>query len=1365
MVDGKGTDEGSGSVAPAAVDVLETLGRYQLLERIAEGGMAEVFKAKSLGVEGFEKQLVVKRILPRLAENPAFVRMFIHEAKLAVRLSHANIVQVFDLGRVESSGDGSPSYFIAMEYVAGLDLATVLARLATRSRAESTSPDVVLGVPIGAAVYIVGEVAKALDHAHRRADEKGRPLGVVHRDISPHNVLLSWEGDVKVTDFGIARASEVAAERGASLADTESTEFATQFSAVRVTGKVAFMSPEQARGLDTDARSDLYSLGIVLYQLLAGNNPFSAPTDAETTRRIIASEYPPLTIVRPDVPAALTAIVDRLLRKDPAERFGSAAEVFEELLAFVYTSGERFGAADLATLLSPLAAAEAELEFEVIDVLDESTSSDDKTPVEVPHRILDEPPSARPSDLAAAGQVANERREVTLAVFPRANHSEANTRPSLVPSDGPSRASLRAVLERHGAWVEEFSESRLVAIFGLGDTDGRDGEAAVRAALSLVRERGPGEVAGAGVHSGPLSIDNGGLPLRDARFDALVGMAERLAAAAKGQVGLSALTARLVRRAFVTEPFSSDERAVLDGYTVRGALTFEGARTRFVGRRQELKRLGALLAIATRGEAQLVFVQGKTGVGKSRFIDEATRRLVRGKFKVALYTCSCPLNGTSEPWSGLRELLHALCGTQPDDDVERLFAVGPRLRALGLTEREAESVLSLLGAPVDVTAAELRAGLRVGFERMVASLCHDRLHGFAFDDAQSLDAESYDAIVRTIHRGRNLRAVFLLSLRGDSSPDVPQNAAFRTLQQKRRVHVLELGELNEGELESLVGHQLGARAVPRDLLEYVRACAGGHPLFVEELVRELCDSGVVQVSNGEAVLKSSSGTAAPRTLRTLIADRVSRLPQRERRVLQGLAILGEPANTVVLSSVIQQILPSVDRHIGVLEKKGLVQRIGASQVRFASPLYQEIVLDAMAQASCQALHASAARVYGEQPPGAGEAAERMAGHLLASGERALSSQAYWRAGRERRAMGQVEPAVRMMMRGAELDDVGTVAPEQLLAQLVELAEVVARTASAPGLREVIGPLVRELQVRGDLSQRIFGMVEWSRTLAAANQFEDAMRVLDELKDLVAKEPHDEPDQRRAHDVAVLAAECELCARQGRVIRGRLACDELDSLGATLEVRTALASSVIRASTGDTTRALELLDSVEGGLSESDLPRRIAVSKHRAIVQFNRRDFAAAAREANKAARAALSAGLRFEAALALHNLGDAFDRLGDHPRAYAAFVESLDLARQLDQERLSNLNQIHLCMLDGLRSAEGFEEKLRALIRFADGRSYLWDVIEGRYLLARLYSAHGSHEKARRLLEEVVASAREHGHGLIAEDADALLRKLTPQVD
>jgi hypothetical protein len=216
-------------------------------------------------------------------------------------------------------------------------------------------------------------------------------------------------------------------------------------------------------------------------------------------------------------------------------------------------------------------------------------------------------------------------------------------------------------------------------------------------------------------------------------------------------VALSPVTGRLVRRQFVTEALTASVRAVADGgLVVRRPLAAELDRGKFVGRINELKRLGAILATATRNQPQIVVLRGETGLGKSRLLAEAKRRLERGRFNVAFYNATCPANGASVPWSGLRAMLHVLCGTQEDDDPERILEVKPRLRALALRDDESAAVLGLLGAHVVTKESEARGLVRASFERMVHSLCHDQLHCFTWDDAQAIDRETLEAILRVL---------------------------------------------------------------------------------------------------------------------------------------------------------------------------------------------------------------------------------------------------------------------------------------------------------------------------------------------------------------------------------------------------------------------------------------------------------------------------------------------------------------------------------------------------------------------------------------------------------------------------------------
>jgi len=274
-------------------------GPYGLLERVAVGGMAEVFKAKRSGVEGFEKIVAVKRILPHLSENKEFVDMFINEAKMVAGLTHPNIVQIFDLGRLEKT------YYIAMEFIHGRDLRSILRRGKERG----------LRVPLDLSVHIVGKVCSALEFAHRKKDERGRPMMIVHRDVSPQNILISFEGEVKLTDFGIAKAATKA-----SMTD-----------AGALRGKLLYMSPEQAWGKRMDRRSDVFSLGIVFYEMVTEEKPFLGGSEMSILELVRECRVPPPSTVNPRIPEKLEKVIMKALERDPNHRYQDAFEMYRDL--------------------------------------------------------------------------------------------------------------------------------------------------------------------------------------------------------------------------------------------------------------------------------------------------------------------------------------------------------------------------------------------------------------------------------------------------------------------------------------------------------------------------------------------------------------------------------------------------------------------------------------------------------------------------------------------------------------------------------------------------------------------------------------------------------------------------------------------------------------------------------------------------------------------------------------------------------------------------------------------------------------------------------------------------------------------------
>lgn len=287
----------------------ERIGRYEVLRKIATGGMAELFLAKMVGMEGFEKVVAIKRILAHLAYDEEFINMFRDEARIVAKLSHPNIVQIYDLGKSDDT------YFIAMEYIPGRNLSSIAKK--ARARSESLPPTYI--------ARCLAQACEGLYYAHTRKDIDGRPLKIVHRDVSPQNIIVSFSGTVKLVDFGIAKAATKIAHTRAGV----------------LKGKYAYMSPEQIRGEETDARSDLFAVGIVLYELLCGRRPFEKENSIQTLKAIVQDPHVDCRALNDEIPDELAEIIDRALTKDPNARYQDAQELQVDLEDFVQTSSKR----------------------------------------------------------------------------------------------------------------------------------------------------------------------------------------------------------------------------------------------------------------------------------------------------------------------------------------------------------------------------------------------------------------------------------------------------------------------------------------------------------------------------------------------------------------------------------------------------------------------------------------------------------------------------------------------------------------------------------------------------------------------------------------------------------------------------------------------------------------------------------------------------------------------------------------------------------------------------------------------------------------------------------------------------------------
>jgi eukaryotic-like serine/threonine-protein kinase len=294
--------------------------RYRVIKRLEAGGMAEVYLGEATGVEGFKKRVAIKRVLPHLAQNENFIRMFLDEARLSARLNHANIVSVFDISAREDT------YFLIMEFVDGANLKKILESLHRRGQ-RFQLPE---------AIYVCTEAARGLSYAHELHDENGRALGIVHRDISPPNIMLTKRGEVKVADFGLAKA-------GTQLSQTDPGV---------VKGKFSYLSPEAAFGKEVDARADVFSLGIVLWEMLAGRRLFLGETDYATVKLVQGANIPRLSPLNNQVDDAFEEILLRALTREPDARYQSAHEFGDALTGYLFARQLKVTSFDIQTLVN-----------------------------------------------------------------------------------------------------------------------------------------------------------------------------------------------------------------------------------------------------------------------------------------------------------------------------------------------------------------------------------------------------------------------------------------------------------------------------------------------------------------------------------------------------------------------------------------------------------------------------------------------------------------------------------------------------------------------------------------------------------------------------------------------------------------------------------------------------------------------------------------------------------------------------------------------------------------------------------------------------------------------------------------------------
>lgn len=391
-------------------------GKYSLLHRVAVGGMAEIFLARQDGLEGFQKTICIKRIRPHLSSQPNFVRMFLNEAKLAAQLNHPNIVQIYDLGKINES------YFIAMEYISGRDMSRIIPKADKKG----------IQFPMVYSLRIASNALEGLYYAHAKTDAYGNPLHIVHRDITPENILVGFNGTVKIVDFGIAKANT-------QLEQTRAGE---------IKGKLSYMSPEQAMGHQLDQRSDIFSLGAVLYEWITGYKLFTGENEMAILKSIIDGKIYPPSYFNESVPEPVEKILMKSLEKDREKRYQSAWDMQFDIDTYLASADFTPSNIHLSNFLKQMF--EEEIEREKLQLIKLRDSLDAAAAAEEPEILEAEDIGARA--LTGAGELSRESSEPTSLGLAS---SKLNGRLNVALAES-ELSDLQRLAKRHGLSPERL---------------------------------------------------------------------------------------------------------------------------------------------------------------------------------------------------------------------------------------------------------------------------------------------------------------------------------------------------------------------------------------------------------------------------------------------------------------------------------------------------------------------------------------------------------------------------------------------------------------------------------------------------------------------------------------------------------------------------------------------------------------------------------------------------------------------------------------------------------------------------------------------------------------------------------------------
>ncbi|MFP6685202.1 MAG: protein kinase [Polyangiaceae bacterium] len=968
------------------------LAGFDLQRKIGAGGMAEVFLAKKRGAEGTFKQLVVKRILPEHSESRRFRHMFIEEAQLATRLNHPNIVQIY-----EFLDHGESGLLLSMEYVEGVDLGQILTAVRKNGAA----------VPPWVAAAIVAEVAKGLHYAHERRDEGGLPLAIVHRDVSPQNILLSMDGVVKIADFGIATANLFRQELGV------------------LKGKVGYMSPEQARGEKVDRRSDIYALGIVLFEMLSGESPYGRLKDTALTEAVRCGAARKLSTLGSDVPAALCDIVERATASDPASRYATAREISAAVARALLDEQQLVDHLAIENLLR-------ELLGDDLGRLPPSTNAQ-PTMAAVRRR------ATRTSDEDGASSAPSRRvvREVrhiavvTLRLDGFDGLREVQGEDFARRAINSAQATLDDIAYKHGAVWSWTSEGAANAIAGLTDNPGRAPNDAATIAIdvhdflvSLSEDLPLPLRASVGIVRGIAAgeRDEQGHLVRHELHPPAPYLAHELAEHIPfGETWVAGGVYRLVRREYRWADGPSiplrqaKQHKVPDRmrvYMLLRPLTTEERLTELalnptdlVGRDAEKADLHAAYHRAVihpgmstfppaffqeanashkplaSGELLARVIVGEMGIGKTALVETFLSELPSDTKTIRVEASPVKID---LPYATVTDLVSRSIELDPDSGFEQIQATLRTIFNPFYKERHTKGTISALAGLVvgrivqhedEAAAGEHHERLVVGVRLLFGALAQRHPVVIVIDGLQWADRVSLDLLKRVLAREASQPVLTLLVTRPDE----------RVTPYIEGLMLNELGGLSSTQQIRLLQARLGVRDGVAEVCRELVPRVAGNPFFLLEMADALLEKGAIEIvdeldDEGRLIrhpdLWDSQIDELPSTIEQLVGDRLQELPPAEHDVLAWLAVAEGPLSE---SAILALTRLADDEAISRLCARGLCDLRGSS-LDFRHPLARDVAYQALEPVQRARMHRQLGDHFASTPLAQGLSAAIVARH-------------------------------------------------------------------------------------------------------------------------------------------------------------------------------------------------------------------------------------------------------------------------------------------------------------------------------------------------------------------------------------------------